>query len=223
MLYNKTNVLLFTTLVLALGMGAFARFPLQKKKKIQRVAQCQEVDPLFIERWSPRAMSGEMVEESDIKALFEAARWAPSSYNEQPWRFIYAVKNTPEWQTFFDLLVPFNQAWCKDGAVLVVLCSKISSDHGGDNSTHSFDTGAAWQNLALQGHLKGLVVHGMGGFDHAKARVQLNIPHDYAVEAMCVIGKPGDPKNLPDYLQENEKPSGRKDINQIVCQGSFNF
>jgi len=222
MFHNKVNVLLFTTLILAIGMGAFARFPVQIKK-IQRIAHCDGVDSLFLERWSPRAMSGEMVEDSDLQALFEAARWAPSSYNEQPWRFIFALKNTPEWHTFFDLLVPFNQEWCQNASVLVVLCSKIGSDHGGINTTHSFDTGAAWQNLALQGHLKGLVVHGMGGFDHQKARTQLHIPQDYAIEAMCAIGKPGDVKNLPEYMQENEKPSHRKNVAEIVCRGSFNF
>lgn len=223
MITKRTNMLLFTTLILAIGMGAFARFPLQKKKNIQRVAQCAQVDHLFLERWSPRAMSGEMVDEAVLKALFEAARWAPSSYNEQPWRFVYALKGTPEWHIFFDLLVPFNQQWCNNGSALVVICSKISSDHGGTNYTHSFDTGAAWQNMALQGHLKGLVVHGMGGFDHEKAREVLQIPDDYAIEAMCVIGKPGDVKDLPEYLQENEKPSGRKDMSSIVCQGSWGW
>lgn len=222
MFQKKTNMLLFA-LVLGIGMGAFAQLPLHKKKRIERIAQCEGVDSLFLERWSARAMSGEMIDVLDLNALFEAARWAPSSYNEQPWRFIYALKNTPEWQTFFDLLVPFNQAWCKNGSVLVVICSKIGSDHGGVNTTHSYDTGAAWQNLALQGHLKGLVVHGMGGFDREKARADLHIPEGYAVEAMCVIGKPGDIKNLPDYMQENEKPSGRKNSDEIVCEGSFKF
>lgn len=178
-------------------------------------------DSLFVSRWSPRAMSGERISDAELMSLFEAAQWAPSSYNEQPWRFIYAHKGTPEWGIFFDLLVPFNQEWCKNGAVLVVICSKNESIRGGINSTHSFDTGAAWQNLALQGHLKGLVVHGMGGFDHEKARESLQVPNNYTIEAMCVIGMPGDSKNLPDYVRVNEKPSGRKTLNEIVCEGSF--
>ena len=155
--------------------------------------------------------------------LFEAARWAPSSYNEQPWRFLYAKRDTPHWNAFFDLLVPFNQEWCKNGAVLAVICSKNSSVHGGLNTFHSYDAGAAWQNLALQGHLKGLVVHGMGGFDKEKARLVLQIPDEYTIEAMCVIGKPGDPKNLPNYIQEIEKPSGRKNMEEIICEGGFGF
>ncbi len=181
------------------------------------------VDSLFLERWSARAMSGQALQEDEFMPLLEAARWAPSSYNEQPWRFIYAKRDTPEWQVLFDLLVPFNQEWCKNGAVLVVICSKNASMHGGLNYTHSFDAGAAWQNFALQGHLKGLIVHGMGGFDHEKARETLQIPGEYTVEAMAVIGKPGDVKNLPEYMRENEKPSGRKHIQEIVCEGTFGF
>jgi nitroreductase len=205
-----------------LSAGADSRLPIPKKR-IGRTAQYAGMDPLFIERWSPRAMSAEPLEESQLMSLFEAARWAPSSYNEQPWRFLYALRDTPHWDTFFDLLVPFNQGWCKNGAVLVVICSKNGSDHGGSNTFHSYDAGAAWQNLALQGHLKGLVVHGMGGFDKEKARLTLQIPDEYTIEAMCVIGKPGDPKNLPNYMQDIEKPSARKNMEEIVCQGRFGF
>lgn len=97
----------------------------------------------------------------------------------------------------------------------------MSSEHGGLNSTHSFDAGAAWQNLALQGHLKGMVVHGMGGFDREKARKDLNIPEDFTIEAMCVIGKPGDAAMLPDYMRENEEPSGRKSLKEMVWEGTF--
>ncbi len=210
-------------LVCFIVVAAYSRLPINTKKRIDRTAQYADVDALFIERWSPRAMSGEAICDSELMPLFEAARWAPSSYNEQPWRFLYAKKDTPQWATFFDLLVPFNQEWCKNGAVLVVICSKNPSDHGDLNLTHGYDTGAAWQNLALQGHLKGLVVHGIGGFDREKARAALQIPSDYTIEAMAVIGKPGDPKNLPDYMRENEKPSGRKNIEEIVCEGSFGF
>lgn len=191
------------------------------KHQSVRKPECAQVDSLFIERWSPRAMSGQAITQQELMTLLEAARWAPSSYNEQPWRFIYAHRSSACWQKFFDLLVPFNQEWCRNGSVLMVICSKISSDHGGINTTHSFDAGAAWQNLALQGHLKGLVVHGMGGFDREKARKVLNIPDDYTIEAMCVIGRPGDAKNLPEYMQENEKPSGRKSLKEIAFQGSF--
>lgn len=218
------GIAVLAVLGVGIGMNSYAK-PLfkPKKKSIDRVAQNEGVDALFIERWSPRAMAGQSMEDNELMALFEAARWAPSSYNEQPWRFLYAKRDTPQWEKFFNLLVPFNQEWCKNGAALVVICSKNPSMLGGLNSTHSYDAGAAWQNLALQGHMKGLVVHGMGGFDREKARTVLQIPEDYTVEAMAVIGKPGDPKNLPDYMQTNEKPSGRKDMKEIVCEGMFEF
>jgi nitroreductase len=206
---------------IAIVTALYCQFPARSKKRIDRTPEYADIDALFIERWSPRAMSGEAISDNELMPLFEAARWAPSSYNEQPWRFLYAKRDTPEWATFFDLLVPFNQEWCKNGAALVVICSKNSFDRGGLNVTHSLDTGAAWQNLALQGHLKGFVVHGMGGFDHEKARSILHIPDDYTIEAMAVIGRPGDPKNLPDYMRKIEKPSGRKYIKEIVCEGNF--
>lgn len=213
----------FIGVVCLLVAGASSCVPNRQKNQIARTIQYAQVDSLFWQRWSARAMSGQPIADSELMPLFEAARWAPSSYNEQPWRFLYAKRNTPQWDVLFDLLVPFNQEWCKNGAVLVIICSKNGSVHGGLNSTHSFDAGAAWQNLALQGHLKGLVVHGMGGFDHEKARSVLHVPEDYTVEAMCVIGKPGDPAMLPDYMRENEKPSGRKNITEIVCEGFFAF
>ena len=189
--------------------------------KTCRIPDSAGVDALFLERWSARAMSGAQVSDDILMSLFEAARWAPSSYNEQPWRFLYAKNGTPEWDIFMDLLVPFNQAWCKNGSVLVVMISKNSSSQGGINGMHSFDTGAAWENLALQGSMVGLVVHGMGGFDFEKARNALGIPDDYTVEAMCVIGHPGAITMLPEWMRDSEKPSDRKRLAEIVCQGAF--
>jgi nitroreductase len=119
------------------------------------------IDNLFLDRWSPRAMSGEAISQEELMPLFEAARWAPSSYNNQPWRFLYAHRDTEQWKLFFDLLVEFNQGWARNAGVLVLFISKNTLDMNGEPApTHSFDTGAAWENLALQGWLKGLVVHG---------------------------------------------------------------
>ncbi|HOJ59145.1 MAG TPA: nitroreductase family protein [bacterium] len=180
------------------------------------------VDDLFINRWSPRAMSGEAISRDELMSLFEAARWAPSSFNNQPWRFLYASRDTPEWNLFFDLLVEFNQSWTKNAAVLVVIVSKKNFDHNGQPSlTHSFDAGAAWASLALQGFKNGLVVHGMQGFDYDKAKTVLNIPDDYQVEAMAAIGKPGRKEDLPDALRERETPSSRKPLAEIVREGKF--
>lgn len=210
-------------IVILLGITGIIYGGTRGKKRTNRKPEIVGVDELFLERWSPRAMSGQPISQEELMVLFEAARWAPSSYNEQPWRFIYAHRGTTEWNVMFDLLVPFNQEWCKNGAVLVVICSKNLSDHGGLNITHSYDAGAAWQNLALEGHLKGLVIHGMGGFDREKARTILHVPDDFTIEAMCVIGRSGDPKILPDYMRKDEKPSGRKALHEIVCEGLFNF
>ncbi len=181
------------------------------------------VDLLFLNRWSPRAMSGESISEFEFMSLIEAARWAPSSYNNQPWRFLYAFRESEHWDTFFNLLGEFNRSWAKDASVLMVLTSKKTFDHNDEPSrTHSFDTGAAWENLALQGARNGLVVHAMEGFSYDNAREDLGIPDNYSVEAMVAIGRPGDPEDLSDDLQERETPSGRKPISEIAMEGPFN-
>lgn len=180
------------------------------------------IDPLFVNRWSPRAMSGEPVSEADLLALFEAARWAPSSYNGQPWRFLYARRGTPHWDRFFGLLVEFNQSWVKDAGALVVIASRTTFEHNGKPArTHSFDAGAAWQNLALQGSLQGLVVHGMQGFDYDRAHQELGLPDDLQVEAMAAVGHPGPVENLPEGLREREQPSGRKPVAEIAFEGGL--
>jgi len=182
------------------------------------------VDDLFLSRWSPRAMTGEAISEEDLKTLFEAARWAPSSYNNQPWRFLYARRDTEHWQTFFDLMVEFNQSWAKNAAVLVAFISRTHFQFNGEPSvTHSFDTSAAWENLALQGWRKGFVVHGMQGFDYEAARNALNIPEEFAVEAMAAIGLPADPATLPPELREKEAPSERRKLEESICEGPFCF
>jgi nitroreductase len=182
------------------------------------------IDPIFVGRWSPRAMSGETLTEIERNTLFEAARWAPSTYNEQEWRFLYANRDTPHWPTFFGLLMEANQAWCHRAAVLVVVLShKVFMRNNSPNPVHTFDSGAAFENLALQGSLLGLVVHGMAGFDRDKARKELDVPDDYDVEAMIAIGRPGNPDELPPVLREREAPSGRKPIAEIAREGSFAF
>src|SRR5215813_6455983 len=128
------------------------------------------IDNLFLDRWSPRAMSGEEIPPEDLMVLFEAARWAPS-YNNQPWRILYARRNSEYWPLFFDLLADVNKMWARNAGVLLLFISKTTLDLNGKPSiTHSFDAGAAWENLALQGMLKGYVVHGMQGFDYERAK-----------------------------------------------------
>jgi nitroreductase len=182
------------------------------------------IEKILLRRWSPRAMSGESIADTELLTLFEAARWAPSTYNEQEWRFLYARKDAPHWKTFFDLLMEANQAWCEQAAVLVVVCShQVFARNGKPNPVHTFDSGAAFENLALQGTAMGLVVHGMAGFDRSKARADLGVPDDYDVEAMIAIGKPGNPAILPAELRERETPTGRKPVSELICEGPFAF
>jgi nitroreductase len=183
-----------------------------------------EVAPLFVERWSPRAMSGEPVDESAYRALFEAARWAPSSYNSQGWRFLYAPRDGDHWDTYLDLLYEQNRAWAKDAAVLVAVASRtVREGREGTEpaATHSFDAGAAWQNLALEGARRDLVVHAMEGYDEEAAREALAVPEEFELEAMIAIGERGDTESLPEPLQEREVPSGRKPVDEIAVRGRF--
>ncbi|HRN78432.1 MAG TPA: nitroreductase family protein [Candidatus Dependentiae bacterium] len=180
------------------------------------------IHDIILHRWSPRAMSGEPISDAELMTLFEAARWAPSSFNNQPWRFVYAKKDTPAWDIFFDLLNDSNKKWAQHAAVLLVIASCDTFEYSGKYSrTHSFDTGAAWENLALQGTINNLAVRGMEGFSYERAKRRLNIPDGYTVEAMAAIGKPGNKEELPADLQEKEKPSMRKNITEFVFEGAF--
>jgi nitroreductase len=180
------------------------------------------IQPIILNRWSPRSMTGEEMSDSELMPLFEAARWSPSSYNAQPWRFLYAKRNTPEWDLFFNLMVEGNQQWTKNAAVLVLVISRKTFERNNKPSkTHSFDTGSAWMGLALEAEVRGLVTHGMEGFDYEKARKDLEIPDDYQVEAMIAIGKRAPKEKLSPELQEREKPSTRKNLEEILIKGKF--
>jgi nitroreductase len=180
------------------------------------------IESLFVRRWSPRAMSGEPITREEMLTLYEAARWAPSTYNEQEWRFLYALRDTPNWAPFFDLLVEGNRVWCQRAAMLVViLAHKVFARNGKPNPVHLFDCGLAFENLALQGSVMGLVVHGMQGFDYDKARRVLAVPDDYAVVAMFAVGRPGDPNDLPAEVREREVPTPRKPVSEIIREGPF--
>ncbi len=186
-----------------------------QEKKFKRQAS-HPINELFLKRWSSYAMSGEPVTRDELMQLFEAARWAPSSDNKQPWGFIYALAGTDDWDRFFNLLAPGNKKWAdKAGALIVIISNKNST-------THSFDTGAAWENLALQGaDIPRLVIHGIGGFDYDQAAKELKIPANYKVEAMVAIGRQGNPKDLPEYLRKREFPSHRMPLSGCVFEGVF--
>jgi nitroreductase len=184
-----------------------------------------DVAPLFLDRWSPRAYTGEPIPDAVLFTLFDAARWAPSGSNDQPWRFLYAKRDSADWPKFCDLLAPVNQRWATQASVLVMLVSKrVKIGRDGvavPARSHSFDTGAAWQNLALQAHLLGWGTRAIGGYNRDQARVVLNVPDDFALEAAVAIGKPGDKTLLSAELQEREVPSGRQPLKDLVIAGGF--
>jgi nitroreductase len=182
----------------------------------------------FLDRWSPRAFSGDAVSETELFTLFEAARWAPSAGNGQPWRILYARRDTPQWPVFFDFLYDGNKVWAtRAAALLVVLSDSMMDGKEGKppraNETHAFDAGAAWMSLALQGSLMDLGVHGMAGFDHEAVRAALGVPSRFHVNAMVAVGRPGSPELLPEPVRQREAPNDRRPVAQSVREGKFDF
>lgn len=182
------------------------------------------IDDMFLKRYSPRALSGEAITKEELMTLFEAARWAPSNYNIQPWRFVYAMRGTPEFDTHFSLLGDFNKSWCVNASALVVAISrKKTDDSEHENVCRSFDTGSAWQSLAFQALSMGLVAHGMSGFDYAMAKEKLAVSDEYSVEMMIAIGKPGKIDDLPEAMRAGETPNDRKSLEEIVFEGKLSL
>lgn len=154
------------------------------------------IDTTIANRWSGRAYDAEKkVSPEQIIAMLEAARWAPSCFGGQPWRFIVWDKNTDAhaWQQAFDCLVPGNQTWVKDAPVLVLTCADTLFNHNQQpNRFAQYDTGAATENLCLQASSLGLMAHQMGGFMADKARTAFAIPEQYTLMAMVSVGYPAD-------------------------------
>lgn len=184
------------------------------------------VEPIFLERWSPRAFTGEEIPQAELNSIFEAARWAPSSYNSQPWRFLYARRGTAHFDTFLGLLNPFNQQWAKNASVIIIAVSARSFVRPGttevlQSRTHSFDTGAAWGNLALQASKLGWHAHGIGGFDVEKTRTELKVPDEYEVEIAIALGRRGEKTVLPENFHGGETPNGRRPLKETAFEGAF--
>jgi nitroreductase len=183
-----------------------------------------DIAPLFSERWSPRAFTDEPISGADLYAAFEAARWAPSARNVQPWRFVYARKGTPAFDEFVGVLWERNQVWVRNAAALVFILSKKTFVFEGEEKplrSHSFDAGAAWISFALQAGLKGWSTHALGGFDNDKAREVLGVPDDFEVEIGIAIGRRGDKAQLPPDLQALETPKPRLPLAELVSEGRF--
>lgn len=180
-----------------------------------------DIDPLYIKRWSSRAFTHQEVPQDVLYSLFEAARWAPSSANVQPWR--YVVARTKEDRDAFLTFINDGNSWCSKAPVLVAVISHKKWNETDDdlNPTHAFDTGTAWGFLALEATRKNLVAHAMGGFNRKKAKEVLQIPADYEVHAIIAIGYRGAKEELPEGLQKREKPSDRKKVSEFVSESVF--
>jgi nitroreductase len=182
------------------------------------------VHDVISQRWSSRAFSARAVEPEKLRSIFEAARWAASSYNGQPWFFIVATKDDPEsYQQVLDSFVEFNQGWAKNAPVIGLSVAQHNFAHDGQPNRHAFhDVGQAAANLATEATAQGLVVHQMAGIDPEKARKNFGIPEGYEAVAGIAIGYPGDSASLPEGLREREiKPRQRKALDSFVFTGHW--
>ena len=175
-------------------------------------------DKLFSERWSPRAFKKAEIPEVALQAIFDAARWSPSCFNEQPWQFITATNTSDsEFGVFLNLLVEANQLWAKSASLLgFIVASKNFARNNKPNATASFDCGAAWMAMTLQANKFGLFTHGMAGIKYDEVYTALNInPASHDVICGFALGVLDSPDTLPEGFKEKEKPSPRKPLNDI--------
>lgn len=172
----------------------------------------RDISENIIYRWSPRSMNGKRLPENILFPLFEAAGYAPSAFNNQPWRFYWAQRGSKSFTGLLNLLTTFNQEWCINASFLIILVSKKTFDyHGKFDRTHSFDTGAAWEAFAVEGVKRNLVVHGMSGFDYDKAKEYLKLDDNYSVECMIAVGQPTKEVN-------SEEVTLRKTLKEIAIK-----
>lgn len=167
------------------------------------------------ERWSPKAFSGEPVAWETVLAVLEAARYAPSCFNEQPWEFFVAIE-AEELETVRESLYEKNRLWADKAPVLLVATAGPSFEKSGKNNRWAaFDTGTAWGFLALEAVRRGLVTHAMGGFSQKKLREALGLPEDRLILAVIALGRLGDENKLDPQFIESERPGTRKDLDQV--------
>jgi len=191
---------------------------------MEKPAQTQfPIHELLKKRWSPRAFDERPVETDKLLSLFEAARWAPSSNNEQPWRFLIATKeSTTGHDRLFNCLVEGNQKWAHRAPVLLLSVAKLQFEDGSPNRHGFHDTGMAAEHLVVQATALGLVAHQMAGFRVDQARADCKIPEGYEPVAMIAVGYPGDPALLPDRLRGREtQPRVRKPLTEFVYSATW--
>lgn len=175
-----------------------------------------DIMPEIKDRWSMRAFSEEKIDKEEIMAIIEAARYAPSCFNEQPWRFVIA-DDDESLKKMRGVLVESNQLWANAAPVLIaILAKKTFAYNSKDNFWHMFDTGTAWGYLTLEAQRRGLATHAMGGFRRAALREAFEVSDEYEIICVVALGKPGEKENLPDSLKAREKPDIRKDTKELL-------
>lgn len=174
--------------------------------------------PVILGRWSPRSFDDRDVSSADLRTIFEAGRWAPSCYNEQPWRFLVGHRNSETYRMILDALVPSNQEWAKRAPILILGVARTRFSHNDTpNNYAAHDLGAAMGFMALQASALGLAAHQMAGFDWVKAREAFAIPENYAMGSVMALGYQGELADLPQRFQAQEQsPRSRKPLNEFV-------
>lgn len=176
-------------------------------------------DPLQVLRWSPRAFVKTAISDADVELLFEAARWAPSCFNAQPWEFHISTDNN--FDDYLNLLVEGNQLWAANASLLGFVVVRKSFPHNGKpNAYAEFDAGAAWMAMTLQARQMGLYTHGMGGIKHEEVARYLKLDDDHKVVCGLAIGVAATAETLPDELAAKEKPSPRKPLAEVLRRES---
>jgi nitroreductase len=180
------------------------------------------VNPMFLDRWSPRAFDPTPIPEEDIATMFEAARWAPSCFNEQPWLFLYGTSEK-EREIFLEILSKGNRRWAHNAPILAISFARRTFARSGKPNRHAgHDCGAAWVSLAFQARMLGLYAHGMAGFSQARAYELLGVPEDkYEAMAAIAIGAYGDRDALPEEIKEMEQPNTRKPLAEVAIKGKY--
>jgi nitroreductase len=183
------------------------------------------VAPEFPARWSPRSFGDRILTASEVMSLLEAARWAPSASNHQPWRFVWSLRGEAAFAAIHGALTGNNLLWAGKGGALIVVASKdsVTNRDGAAvaNRTAGFDTGAAWMSLALQAQAMGLVAHAMGGFDKDALAAAVALPDGHTLQCVVAVGEQGPAETLPENLQVREKPSGRRPLHETMSHGKF--
>jgi nitroreductase len=187
--------------------------------KLKQAPAVESVIPAVLSRWSPRSFSSREVSAADLRTVFEAAHWAASAYNEQPWRFLVGRRGSPTYKKIFSTLIGFNQSWAGSAAVLILGVASTKFSHNGTTNGYGvYDLGAAASYLTLQAAALGLATHQMAGFDQEIARKAFEIPEDYAFGSVIALGYQGEPTALGNeqLIAMEAEPRTRKPLKEFV-------